>query len=252
VNVKRRRTITPAWRCIEGHVFDKPMEDAVEVTAYNARYEGTFVDAPDGVPVAGLKAAALRPSDQASIEEIDLARIAPTLIGKYPGVRGILARFLQGRLPDPSDADDSGETEGESFEPSIADRREQVLRSIRHRRGQRRFREQLLRRHGAKCMISGCRLLELVEAAHIWPYRANEDNHPDNGLLLRADLHTLFDLNLPAVEPSTLRVRFHPAVLEHGYAMFEGAQLRLTGNQVRVAKLLQERWASFYERLRAG
>jgi HNH endonuclease len=35
--------------------------------------------------------------------------------------------------------------------------------------------------------------LDILEAAHISPYRGEEDNHPENGLLLRADLHTLFD-----------------------------------------------------------
>ncbi|MEH1887220.1 MULTISPECIES: HNH endonuclease signature motif containing protein [unclassified Nostoc] len=32
-----------------------------------------------------------------------------------------------------------------------------------------------------------------LEAAHIIPYSETENNHPSNGLLLRADLHTLFD-----------------------------------------------------------
>jgi predicted restriction endonuclease len=36
----------------------------------------------------------------------------------------------------------------------------------------------------------------VLEAAHIHPYRGAHTNDVTNGLLLRADLHTLFDLKL--------------------------------------------------------
>ena len=39
-----------------------------------------------------------------------------------------------------------------------------------------------------------------LEAAHIHPYRGAETNLISNGLLLRADVHTLFDLGLVAVD----------------------------------------------------
>ena len=58
-----------------------------------------------------------------------------------------------------------------------------------------------------RCMVSGCQLVDLLEAAHIRPYRGENDNHPSNGLLLRADLHTLFDLDLLGIDPETLLVR---------------------------------------------
>ena len=32
------------------------------------------------------------------------------------------------------------------------------------------------------------------------PYRGTKDNHPDNGLLLRADIHTLFDLDMIGID----------------------------------------------------
>jgi hypothetical protein len=38
-----------------------------------------------------------------------------------------------------------------------------------------------------------------------------------NGLLLRADLHTLFDLNFLGIEPDTLTVRVHPSAQKEGY-----------------------------------
>ena len=100
------------------------------------------------------------------------------------------------------------------------------MRQIRERRGQSKFRQALRLRYGGKCMITGCKLFDVVEAAHISPYRGSEDNHPENGLLLRADLHTLLDLDLLGLEPESLKIKFHPKVLDTGYRNLDGKQLR--------------------------
>ena len=47
--------------------------------------------------------------------------------------------------------------------------------------------------------MSGCREEEVLQAAHILPYTDAETNKIDNGLLLRADLHNLFDLYLISI-----------------------------------------------------
>jgi putative restriction endonuclease len=57
-----------------------------------------------------------------------------------------------------------------------------------------------------------------LEAAHISPYRGSQSNHPQNGLLLRADLHTLFDLGMLAVEPLRRKVVLASALVETSYA----------------------------------
>ena len=46
-----------------------------------------------------------------------------------------------------------------------------------------------------KCAVTGCDVPDVLQAAHIFPYMGPETNHPSNGLL-RADIHTLFDLGL--------------------------------------------------------
>lgn len=77
---------------------------------------------------------------------------------------------------------------------SIVDARERVLGQIVRRRGQQEFREKLLVAYEGRCAITGCDAIEALEAAHIVPYLGTETNHVQNGLLLRADIHTLFDL----------------------------------------------------------
>jgi hypothetical protein len=95
------------------------------------------------------------------------------------------------------------------------------------RPGQAEFREALRQRYGDRCMITGCSLVEIVEAAHIVPYRMNSDHHPANGLLLRADLHALFDLHLLGIDPETLRVSVHPEAKQAGYADLDGVTLQV-------------------------
>jgi HNH endonuclease len=55
-------------------------------------------------------------------------------------------------------------------------------------------------------------VLDVLEAAHIYPYRGDSTNHVANGLLLRADLHTLLDCGLPAIDPDGLRVAMAPSI----------------------------------------
>src|SRR4030095_3990218 len=93
VDLKARVSKLPRFRCDRGHEFDTPREDEVSVTLYQAEYESSFVDAPGGVPVALMKAAALRPSDQLSIEEIDLSQIEAALLRSFPKTRETLIAF---------------------------------------------------------------------------------------------------------------------------------------------------------------
>ncbi len=62
--------------------------------------------------------------------------------------------------------------------------------------------------------------------AHIHPYRGEEANHAVNGLLLRADLHTLLDCRLLAIDPDGLRVMVAPSIRATSYAKLHGRTLR--------------------------
>ena len=137
---------------------------------------------------------------------------------------------------------------GEEFEPIDGDHRSTVERQIKERRGQREFRDRIRERYGDRCMISGCDVMHVVEAAHIKPYRGDADNHPENGLLLRGDLHTLFDLDLIGIEPSTLIVRVHPELRRSGYEVFEAQSLRCSTLRPSV-RSLEMRWTQFQKRL---
>ena len=61
------------------------------------------------------------------------------------------------------------------------------------RTGQRRFRRQILQAHGTQCILTGERMEEVLEAAHIVPVKYHGSDDVSNGLCLRSDVHTLFD-----------------------------------------------------------
>lgn len=115
-----------------------------------------------------------------------------------------------------------------AFEPdSIEDARARTMASIVLRQGQQAFRQALLAAYEGRCAITGCDVAAVLEAAHIYPYQGATTNTVANGLLLRADLHTLFDLGWITVDAHTLTVAMHPSLRDSDYGHWHGQPLRL-------------------------
>lgn len=119
-------------------------------------------------------------------------------------------------------------TEGRFNPDDDDDTRERIEKVNVIRRGQTTFRAALLEAYQGQCAITGCSVQDVLEAAHIRPYRGKHSNELENGLLLRADLHTLFDLCLMTVEPRSLRVLLAPHLRDQmsDYAELHGVRLR--------------------------
>lgn len=142
-----------------------------------------------------------------------------------PDASGKQRPTQQGEGPELFEAAVLAEQEGAFDVKNKADGRDKALRQIIQRRGQRKFRKNLIAAYEGKCALSGCAVVEVLEAAHITPYMGKHTNHTQNGLLLRGDLHTLFDLNLLRVNPVTMQIEFAPQV-EDGYPDLTSAKLR--------------------------
>lgn len=125
------------------------------------------------------------------------------------------------------------------------DSREIALCAVRLRRGQSSFRNALIERYGATCMVTGCDVRAVIEAAHIKPYRGDSDHHVSNGLLLRSDIHTLFDLNLVGVDPTSMRIVLHPALQRTPYGEYEGKLLDIRNGKRVSVEALSSRWSEF-------
>lgn len=101
-----------------------------------------------------------------------------------------------------------------------------VRRSVLQRQGQQEFRRRLLTAHKGQCAVTGCKEEGTLEAAHIRPVSSKGDHHVSNGLLLRADIHNLFDLGLLSIDE---RHRIHVA-----NRVTDGEYRRLHGKKAHV------------------
>jgi putative restriction endonuclease len=72
---------------------------------------------------------------------------------------------------------------------------------VRPRLGQGGFRVLVTDTYNRRCAITGERTLPALEAAHIRPYGEGGDHDARNGLLLRRDIHSLFDAGYVTVTP---------------------------------------------------
>jgi putative restriction endonuclease len=75
-------------------------------------------------------------------------------------------------------------------------------REVRPRLGQGAFKALV---HGAyrdRCSVTGHRIRPTLQAAHILPVGKGGEHRIDNGLLLRSDVHTMFDRGYIGVDPS--------------------------------------------------
>jgi putative restriction endonuclease len=72
---------------------------------------------------------------------------------------------------------------------------------VRPRLGQGGFRILVTDTYNRRCAITGERTLPALEAAHIRPYGEGGEHDARNGLLLRRDIHSLFDAGYVTVTP---------------------------------------------------
>jgi len=83
------------------------------------------------------------------------------------------------------------------------------------------------------------RTLPVLEAAHIRPFAAGGEHALSNGLLLRSDLHTLFDLGYLTVDPKDKKVIVSDRIkaeFENGreYYKLRGEKLVLPENPLAI------------------
>ena len=90
-------------------------------------------------------------------------------------------------------------------------------REMPERPNQRRFRERLMRDYQGRCAVTGCDVPELLDAAHLMPWRIG-----DEGILLRVDLHRMIDRGVAEIRNGRFRLlRQVP-----GYEAYDDVKLR--------------------------
>jgi putative restriction endonuclease len=71
-----------------------------------------------------------------------------------------------------------------------------------NRLGQRAFQGVVRGAYAHRCSVTGDKIRPVLQAAHIRPLTRGGEHRIDNGLLLRSDVHTLFDAGYLAVDPN--------------------------------------------------
>ncbi|MGR0319457.1 HNH endonuclease [Agromyces sp. ZXT2-3] len=180
--VAERSTVSPRYRCMKCHeTFDEPDVETIPVTRYRARYDSSWVEAQTSIALSDIRAHLVHPASQHSISPLrheDLDSLLDATL-----VRGA-SMIRRAR--------------------SVIEGHAEAM--VRVRRGQQAFRSMLLDRHGQNCAFLGPTPSAALEAAHLYRYSREGKHHEDGGLLLRADLHTLFDRGLLAVDPRVLQI----------------------------------------------
>lgn len=106
------------------------------------------------------------------------------------------------------------------------DRRLRRIADVVYRPGQSKFRDSLYVAYGGRCAITGSDVPEALEAAHVVAYKGMESDAIQNGILLRVDLHRLFDRFLITVG-ADLRVYLDPKLRHGAYAALNGKAVRM-------------------------
>ncbi|WP_083283377.1 HNH endonuclease [Humibacillus sp. DSM 29435] len=188
-----------------------PWEDSGS-RSYVARFHfDVLSEAPASQPRWGL------------LQEAMIKKMSPQLFPRFDSDQdqARLAEFFQAS-PDVEVSYEDLRSEG--LEDMDDDRRGIDLRAIRTRQGQQGFRNKLISIYEG-CAVSGTSTIDVLEAAHISPHKGPHTNGIKNGILLRADIHVLFDLRLLTITPD-LEVRVHPR-LEDEYASFNRKPLAI-------------------------
>lgn len=137
--------------------------------------------------------------------------------------------------------------EGYFSPPNLRVECEWRVREVVQRRGQPEFRDGLIRVYGGRCAVTRCDAIAALEAAHVAPYSETFSNHITNGILLRADIHTLFDLDLIGIDPQTMTVTLARAIRGTSYGNLEGRLLTLPADPAERpdSQALLGRWLKF-------
>lgn len=149
-------------------------------------------------------------------------------------INGLIEHGVPGRSEPRPDAEAQNQLVDESdplpdlFDPAlVSDERTRHLMEVAAREGQDRFRTAVMNAYQFQCAVTEYDAIEGLDAAHIVPYMGPGTNRISNGLLLRADIHRLFDRGALAVDETSFSVLLKPHLVVTRYGKLQGRPLRL-------------------------
>ena len=167
------------------------------------------------------------------VEETTIVELLPMLDWSEDGKSIVFSDFYNRPKPIIS----------ESSKNIIIDKR---LTFLNIRRGQKKFRKKLMELYNGCCAISGCNTIEVLHACHIEEHAVSGNNLSTNGVLLRADIHDLFDSYLVGIHPQSLEIQIGPALINTEYECLHARNLASRNDSKKLeTKSLERRWEIF-------
>lgn len=202
--IKARSSLSPRYKCYKCKgVFDEPDSRVESVKKYRTRHGVAWTDLAGRLSGAELRELCASPRSQLSLRPLVMKSFVNALGEAGPATVRLL----------------------EAAQPMIHGGHGTAL--VRVRVGQAAFRRALVDAHGANCAFTGSAPLEVLEACHLYSYADTGQHRPHGGLLLRRDLHRLFDSGAIAVDPDSLRLDVVPRLGRYAtYALLHGQHLR--------------------------
>ncbi|MGH3086924.1 MAG: HNH endonuclease [Rubrobacteraceae bacterium] len=184
--IKARKTKVPRYKCSEcGHEFDLPTSEKITVTEYRSRHDAAWTPLENLLSREQLRQLCASPDSQLSMRQLRWDAFQEALGAR--GAERAVERVAQ-RTPD-------------LFFPQG-----HLLEIVRVRRGQQTFRKHLLDSMGEACAFTGDAPAKVLEAGHLYSYAELGVHHEHGGLMLRRDVHRLFDDGSLAVDPANLHI----------------------------------------------
>ncbi|MFD4642823.1 HNH endonuclease [Lentzea sp. NPDC058436] len=219
-----RQNDVPHYMCGRdecGKGFDEPLVVQEPVTGFKAIYKGTWRAIGDVISVAEMERVTNNSARQNAIRPLDLAAVQELLNAA--------------EVPDPPV---SGATSNAPAKPIAAGKTKQL---VTVRKGQDQFRKALFERYGLVCLITGPNPQEALHAAHLRAFAKHGRHVAEEGALLRADIHQLFDAGMIAVDPETLTVVVDPRLrVYRAYAALAGRPLQVPEDKTPLRDALSD------------
>ena len=231
-DITGRKRLLPTYRCNDCRVeFDRPLEEMAYVTTYVATYESLWFTLASPTPVRALERVYAGKDRQNAIRRLD-ASAAWEFLEFHASVESSLHLELLAH----TDKIRGGHVEA----------------LVRVRVGQRVFRERLFERFGSTCAVTGRQPEEVLDAAHLYSFADRAEHRSDGGLLLRSDLHRMFDRLLLTFDPETWHTHVAPQLLDRydGMRAFDAQPMAVAERARPDRSLIEDHFKASRERWR--
>ncbi|CAM3498820.1 HNH endonuclease signature motif containing protein [Nocardioides dubius] len=221
--IKERKSKAPRFKCYKcRREFESPIIRPVTVKEYRSRHDAAWTPFEALITGAELRELCESPKSQLSMRLLRWDAFQELLNDR--GAGRALERVAH-RAPD-------------YFFPQG-----HRLEVVRVRRGQRPFRDHLLELQGELCALTGEAPARILEAGHLYSYAELGVHHKHGGLLLRRDIHRLFDDGWLAIDPSRHTIDVAESLGRFPqYAWLAGKRVRVRLNDDQV-EWIERHWS---------